>query len=155
LPISHKLNCSGTNLFNCSDGAYCISSQWKCDGDYDCYDRSDEANCSINTQQNSDAELENVSVFLIAVMERLIAKTLQMKLIVQQTVHEDRAKTRSSTVQPRGVALLYITAATVKTTAVTGPMRRLATTPVAHLTILAFLTFFIKSNIQEATMRFI
>lgn len=69
-------------------------------------------------------------------MERLIAKTLQMKLIVQQTVHEDHAKTRSSTVQPRGVALLCITAATVKTTAVIGPMRRLATTPVAQLTIL-------------------
>ena len=31
--------------FNCTDGLKCIESNWKCDGDFDCHDHSDEKNC--------------------------------------------------------------------------------------------------------------
>ena len=37
--------------FNCSDGSMCIEENWKCDGDFDCLDHSDEKNCGERTHE--------------------------------------------------------------------------------------------------------
>nr|XP_053648686.1 low-density lipoprotein receptor-related protein 4-like isoform X1 [Cherax quadricarinatus] len=38
-------NCTGPDQFNCTNGDYCIPVIWRCDGDFDCHDKSDEADC--------------------------------------------------------------------------------------------------------------
>lgn len=43
----NKNNCDSSE-FRCSDGQ-CIYSNWKCDGDKDCNDGSDEVNCEKTT----------------------------------------------------------------------------------------------------------
>lgn len=35
-------------FFRCNDGQ-CISNNWRCDGDSDCMDNSDENNCKLET----------------------------------------------------------------------------------------------------------
>ncbi|KAK4295458.1 hypothetical protein Pmani_031978 [Petrolisthes manimaculis] len=49
-----KANCTGPDQFNCSNGVYCVSVLWLCDGDFDCLDRSDEANCTKNMCKATD-----------------------------------------------------------------------------------------------------
>ncbi|RXG71249.1 Low-density lipoprotein receptor-related protein 4 [Armadillidium vulgare] len=71
LPISRTLNCSGTNLFNCSDATdrprrpckdkefncstagRCVALHYRCDGEDDCGDWSDEKACT-NTSCSTD-----------------------------------------------------------------------------------------------------
>lgn len=43
IPISNIISCSHDE-FQCADGN-CISASFKCDGDSDCMDESDEINC--------------------------------------------------------------------------------------------------------------
>jgi hypothetical protein len=35
--------------FSCSSNHYCLPAAWKCDGENDCIDGSDEVNCSNNS----------------------------------------------------------------------------------------------------------
>ena len=45
--------------FNCSNGSpSCIDENWKCDGDSDCSDSSDEMNCPVD---NADSRESNHS----------------------------------------------------------------------------------------------
>jgi len=36
-----------SNQFHCSRGTSCIRSEQECDGNFDCVDASDEANCGM------------------------------------------------------------------------------------------------------------
>jgi len=40
------ITCHPGTDFACSEN-YCITSRWRCDGDYDCPDRSDEMGCQV------------------------------------------------------------------------------------------------------------
>lgn len=39
--------CEETDMFKCKNGNSCIPLGWKCDGDFDCLDKSDEINCGM------------------------------------------------------------------------------------------------------------
>nr|XP_022332226.1 uncharacterized protein LOC111129944 isoform X3 [Crassostrea virginica]XP_022332231.1 uncharacterized protein LOC111129944 isoform X3 [Crassostrea virginica] len=41
-----RTNCSATNQYTCVSDGECIMKEWWCDGEPDCEDQSDEANCS-------------------------------------------------------------------------------------------------------------
>jgi hypothetical protein len=43
-PVS-SFNC-GPGQFECVHNQTCIVSRWRCDGEYDCGDKSDEEGCS-------------------------------------------------------------------------------------------------------------
>lgn len=44
MPAASPINCTNKE-FSCSNG-YCVPQTWKCDGDNDCRDNSDEHNCT-------------------------------------------------------------------------------------------------------------
>ena len=50
IPFSNlaPTTCSVTE-FKCADGIQCIPNKWRCDGDADCKDKSDEASCANMT----------------------------------------------------------------------------------------------------------
>lgn len=45
--VSDSKNCLRENFFQCKKDKYCIHKKHTCDGYYDCFDKSDEFNCSI------------------------------------------------------------------------------------------------------------
>ncbi|KAK7489121.1 hypothetical protein BaRGS_00019635, partial [Batillaria attramentaria] len=63
LPSVCKTPACVQGTFRCRDGSKCISDMWKCDGDYDCDDQSDEDNCDSHCthymQQESGTLDEN------------------------------------------------------------------------------------------------
>ena len=47
LPAGYDMNCT-SDEFQCENGL-CVKSTWRCDGDNDCMDFSDELNCTKKT----------------------------------------------------------------------------------------------------------
>ncbi len=45
LILVEVIKCDSTSQFRCKDGQQCIMAKWKCDGVFDCEDKSDETNC--------------------------------------------------------------------------------------------------------------
>ena len=51
--------CNETHQFLCADGRKCVPSVWICNNETDCYDGSDEFNCSM------PVEYDNVSISFV------------------------------------------------------------------------------------------
>lgn len=43
--------CKPDKWFLCNDGLHCVTKQWRCDGEPDCFDDSDELNCQIENDE--------------------------------------------------------------------------------------------------------
>ena len=60
--------------FNCSDSSMCIDKKWKCDGDFDCADHSDERDCK-GTIFDGEGHLCSDTDFTCASGDECIHKT--------------------------------------------------------------------------------
>ena len=60
-----RADCESNGLFRCAIGHPCIPGSWKCDGDNDCIDGSDETTALCGTSRRKYKQIDLFSLFLI------------------------------------------------------------------------------------------